>query len=334
MQRKDIALIKETRQSQFVGKIMDKISPSIKINPSDKVAIKINLSGFREIYSNTHYETVESLIGYLRDNFGVSDITVIEGSDGAYYSRKTTWDIFYKFRYKEVELMGVKLENIDDLPHDNKLVVSTLKGTHEVNYATFESDYMISVVPPKTHNIFPVFLSIPNLIGFIKAEDRKYFYGALDSEIKELKLKEDVKYFKQLDNSGRNFAELLKKITPSLVLIDGLYGMEGKGPVRGSPVFHGFGVASEDPVLADSLTTFLMGFDVDEIPYIYHSYNQQLGNNKWHDVLGVDPVRVKFPYRPHPIYQKQKLWKQIRSKQNRDMNRDPKSKEIKSDQNG
>ncbi len=316
MHRKEIALIKETRQSKFVGKIMDKISPQIKINPSDKIAIKINLSGFREIYANTHYETVESLIGYIRDNWGVKDITVIEGSDGAYYAKKNTWDIFYKFRYKEVELMGVKLCNLDDLPHDKKLQVKTLKGDQEIKYTEFESDYMISVVPPKTHNIFPVFLSIPNLAGFVAAEERKYLYGALDSEIRELKLNDDERYFRQLDNSGRNFAALLKKISPSLVLIDGLYGMEGKGPVRGSPVFHGFAAASEDPVLADSLTTFLMGFDIDEVPYLYYSYREQLGNNRWHNVQGVDPARVKFPYRPHPTYQKQKLWKSMIKKNN------------------
>jgi len=334
MQRKDIALIKETRQSRFVEKIMEKISPSINIRPSDKVAIKINLSGFREIYANTHYETVESLIIYLREHFGVTDVTVIEGSDGAFYSRKTTWDIFYKFRYKEVELMGVKLSNLDDLPHNQKMEVRTLKGKKEVSYATFDSDYMISVIPPKTHNLFPAFLSIPNLIGFVKADERKYLYGALDNEIKELHLKDDERYFRQLDNAGRNFAELLEKISPSLVLIDGLYGMEGKGPVRGSPVFHGFAAASEDPVLADSLATFLMGFDVDDIPYIYYSYKKGLGNNRWHNILGVDPIRVKFPYRPPPAYQKQKLWKTIRMKREDKKNNKNIAEDKSSEHNG
>ncbi len=316
MKRKEIALVKETRQSKFVGRILETISPHISINPSDKIAIKINLSGAREIYANTHYETVESIIGHLRDSYGVSDITVIEGSDGAYQTRKTTWDIFYKFRYKEVELMGVKLVNLDDQPHDKKFEVKTLTGSRDVSYTTFEADYTIAIVPPKTHHLFPVFLSIPNMIGYVKAEDRESLYGAVINEAKNLKISEDERYFKQLDNAGKNFAELLKRVSPSLVIIDGLYGMEGKGPIKGSPVFHGFAIASEDPVLADSLTTYIMGFDAEEVSYIHYSNIEGLGNNRWQNVLGVDPVKVKFPYRPHLNYQKQKLWKITRSKNN------------------
>ena len=125
MERKEIALTKETRQGKFVKKILDAIGPKLSIKSSDKVAIKINLSGSREIYANTHYETVESLIIYLREKYGINDITVIEGSDGAFYTKKSTWDIFYKFRYKEVELMGVKLQDLDALPHDKKFEVET-----------------------------------------------------------------------------------------------------------------------------------------------------------------------------------------------------------------
>ncbi|MEN8154264.1 MAG: DUF362 domain-containing protein [Acidobacteriota bacterium] len=316
MNKKEIALIKETRQSKFLNKIMETISPHINIKPSDKIAIKINLSGSREIYANTHYETVEGLIIYLRDTYGVSDITVIEGSDGAYQIKKSTWDIFYKFRYKEVELMGVKLVNLDELPHDGKFEAKTLTGSREVSHATFESDYTITIVPPKTHHLFPVFLSIPNMTGYVKAEEREFLYGSVISESRKLNMGEDEKFLKQLDFAGKNFAELLKRVSPSLVIVDGLYGMEGKGPVKGSPVFHGFAIASEDPVLADALTTYIMGFDVEDVPYIHYSNLAGLGNITWQNVLGVDPVKVKFPYRPHPNYQKQKQWKASGSRKN------------------
>jgi len=309
MERKEIAITKETRQGKFVKKILDAIAPKLAIKSSDKVAIKINLSGSREIYANTHYETVESLIVYLRDNYGISDITIIEGSDGAFFTKKSTWDIFYKFRYKEVELMGVKLQDLDSLPHDKKFEVETLDGTREVSYVEFEADYTIAVVPPKTHHLFPCILSIPGQTGYVKAEERGFLFGGLLSEIKKLKMPDEERYVKQLDIAGKNFAKLLKRVSPSLVLVDGLYGMEGKGPIKGSPVFHGFSIASEDPVLADSLAAYVMGFEADDIPYIYHSYREGLGNNRWQNIIGVDPIKVKFPYRPHPNYQKQKLWR-------------------------
>jgi uncharacterized protein (DUF362 family) len=111
MKRKEIVLIKETRQNEVVKKIMEAIGPFLAIRPSDRVAIKINLSGAKEIYANTHYETVEAMIHYLQDKCGVTQITVIEGSDGAFFSGKTTWDIFYKFKYKEIEMTWLTIRS-------------------------------------------------------------------------------------------------------------------------------------------------------------------------------------------------------------------------------
>jgi len=309
MTRKEIVLIKETRQKEFVNRVMEKISPYLSLKSADKVAIKIDLSGSREIYANTHYETVESLILYLKDQFGVADISVIEGSDGAIYSGRTTWDIFYKFRYKEVELNGAKLVNLDELPHEEKITVYTLQGARKVSYTRFEADYIISVVPPKTHHIFPVTLSIPNIIGYVKPEDRPLMYGTLSGEQKKGNFFSSDIFCQMIHNAGKNFARLLREVKPSLALIDGLYGMEGKGPIKGSPVFHGFSVASEDVVLVDALTTYLMGFDPDEVSYISQSFREGLGYNRWQNVIGVEPTQVRFPYRPHPLYSRQKAWK-------------------------
>ncbi len=309
MKRKEVVLTKETRQKEFVNKVMDCISPHLSLKSSDKVAIKIDLSGSREIYANTHYESVESLIFYLKDHFAISDISVIEGSEGAYNFGKTTWDIFYKFRYKEVELNGAKLINLDDLPHNQELTVQTLAGPKTIKYATCEADYTILVVPPKTHNIFPTCVSIPTVMGYVRPEDRALLLGTTQAELKKINYNNNDRLIQLIDCAGKNLAQLVKRINPSMALVDGLYGMEGKGPIKGSPVFHGFAVASEDVVLADALTTYLMGFEVDQVSYISYSYREGIGNNRWQNVKDVDPPQVKFPYRPHPMFQKQKMWR-------------------------
>jgi uncharacterized protein (DUF362 family) len=326
MKRKEIVLIKETKQNEFVRKIMDSIAPFLAIRSGDRVAIKINLSGFKEIYANTHYETVESLILYLREKYALDQITVIEGSDGAYFSSKTTWDIFYKFKYKEVELQGARLADLDELPHEHVLDVETIHGPEQVKYCRFPADYLISVVPPKTHNIFPVSLSIPNLIGFVKPEQRVFMFGASAQEMKRINFFQSEKYFQLVQFANRNFVALLKQVTPSLVLIDGLYGMEGKGPIKGSPVFHGFAIASEDAVAADALATHVMGFNPDDVPYLDMAYRAGLGNNRWQNIIGIDPMQVKFPYRPHPLFQRQRKWRESWNRaQAQGGNRPPKS---------
>jgi len=166
------------------------------------------------------------------------------------------------------------------------------------------------VVPPKTHHIFPVCLSIFNNIGYVKPEDRALVTGLINADLKKINSSDTDRFVQLIDNAGRNLVRLLKEVKPSMAFIDGLYGMEGKGPIKGSPVFHGFAVASEDVVLADALTTYLMGFEVDQVSYITYAFQEGLGNNRWQNVIGVDPSQVKFPYRPHPLFQKQKCWKE------------------------
>jgi len=310
MRHKPICLTKETRQAHLIPKIMGKIDPHITIRPSDKVAIKINLSGSKEIYANTHYETVESLINYLKDAYSVSDISVIEGSSGAYQSNKSTWDIFYKFRYKEVELNGARLINLDDLPHENKFEARARSGqSYTIEYTRVEADTIIALSPPKTHHIFPISASILDISGFIKPEQRHLMFGASRSEINKSTHSSARDFAGLIDCAGQNFGRLYKELPYSLVIIDGLYGMEGKGPIKGSPVFHGFQIACEDAVLADSLTAFVMGFDSSEISYLYYAYKFNAGQNRWKKVLGAPPSNIRFPYRPHPQYEKQKEWK-------------------------
>ena len=314
MKRKEIVLIKETKQNEFVRKIMDLIAPFLSIRAGDRVAIKINLSGAKEIYANTHYETVDSLIQYLRERFACRQITIVEGSDGAFFSSKTTWDIFYKFKYKEVELQGAQLCDLDELPHEHALEVETISGPQTVQFCRFPADYLISVVPPKTHNIFPVSLSIPNLIGFVKPEQRVLMFGASAQEMKRINFSQSEKYFQLVQCANRNFVALFRQIPPSLVLIDGLYGMEGKGPIKGSPVFHGFAIACEDAVAADALATHVMGFNPDDVPYLEMAFHEGLGNNRWQNVIGSDPQLVKFPYRPHPLFQRQRKFSEGRGR--------------------
>jgi hypothetical protein len=69
------------------------------------------------------------------------------------------------------------------------------------------------------------------------------------------------------------------------------------------------------------LTTYIMGFEVDHIPYLTYAYREGVGNNRWQSIIGVDPSQVKFPYRPHPIFPKQKLWSEHYQQQRR-MERD------------
>jgi uncharacterized protein (DUF362 family) len=151
-------------------------------------------------------------------------------------------------------------------------------------------------------------------------------FGASTQEMKRINFYQSEKYFQLLQFANRNFIALLKQIQPSLVIIDGLYGMEGKGPIKGSPVFHGFAIASEDAIMADALATHVMGFSGDDVPYLALGYNEGLGNNHWQNNIGVDPQMVKFPYRPHPLFQRQRKWREANSRKEDAAEKTPENK--------
>ncbi len=306
MKRREIALIKESRRSLLIPSLLDLIKDHLTLKKNAHIGIKVNLSGSKEIYANTNYESVAILVKYLKKNFNPAKISIIEGSDGAFFSQRSTWDIFYKFKYKELEFEGAELVNLDELDHNQTLLVETISGEKEVSYLKYPCDYLISITPPKTHNILPAFLSIPNLIGFVKAGQRAMVFGASAEEMKKINFSSNEKYFYLNLYANRNFLRLFNSINPQLAIIDGLFGMEGRGPIKGSPVFHGFGVACEDFVLADALTIFLMGFNCNDLEYLELAYQNSLGLNRWQNILGSDYQSVKFPYRPHPLFYRQK----------------------------
>jgi uncharacterized protein (DUF362 family) len=65
-----------------------------------------------------------------------------------------------------------------------------------------------------------------------------------------------------------NMFHLAQQIYPDLGVIDGFVGMEGNGPVGGTPVDARLALASLDPLALDVMTTKLMGFDPSQIMYL------------------------------------------------------------------
>ncbi|MEP0869909.1 DUF362 domain-containing protein [Trichocoleus desertorum AS-A10] len=57
-------------------------------------------------------------------------------------------------------------------------------------------------------------------------------------------------------------------VRPHLVLIDGVIGGEGTGPLKPTPVKSGIVLFSDEPVLADAVSAQLMGFAPEKIPLL------------------------------------------------------------------
>jgi uncharacterized protein (DUF362 family) len=67
-----------------------------------------------------------------------------------------------------------------------------------------------------------------------------------------------------------NLFTLAPHFYPHLTVIDGYQAMEGNGPTRGEPVEWRVALASTDWLAADVTAARLMGFDLEEVGYLYY----------------------------------------------------------------
>jgi uncharacterized protein (DUF362 family) len=84
-----------------------------------------------------------------------------------------------------------------------------------------------------------------------------------------------------------------KAIERQLIVVDGIIGMEGNGPILGSPVRLGILVSGTKPGSVDTICSRLMGIDPTEISHIKKACEAGLGQMNIEDieVLG-EPLRT------------------------------------------
>ncbi len=196
-----------------------------------------------------------------------------------------------------------------------------------------ESDFRISVTPPKTHDTVIVTLSLKNIIVGSLIRDqggasalislaRRFTPSWLSSsplaqKVKARSSKALFRNDKAAIHQGYkainlNLCRLARLVWPHLSVIDGFEGMEGNGPVLGSPVPWRIALAGTDPLAVDSLTAYLMGFDPDEIGYLHYCRVSGLGVGEISRIKVVgnaSPGEVRRRFRPHSTYREQLAWK-------------------------
>ena len=261
---------------------------------SAKILIKPNFVSVRNQYSATHVDAVRAILDFIYEEVGRRKVIIGEGPAGAPLERGLR-------NYGYIELAETYDVRFVDLNEDDALWVKVYD--HDlvkrievpISRTALESDFRISVCKPKTHDTVIVTLTIKNIV--MGAVQRPYkwrvhqSYGAINMSIAEL-------------------AELLM---PHLAIIDGLEGIEGNGPIAGTPVEWGIFIAGTNPVEVDALTTWLMGFKPRDVGYLYILSKKGKGridvNSIARDVLGIDPESVRRKFKPHREYALQLRWK-------------------------
>lgn len=176
------------------------------------------------------------------------------------------------FRIQGIEKMarryGARVVNLSHtefqtVPFPKALVLHRLK----ISNVLLEADAIITLPVLKTHSYSTMTGALKNQWGCIH-DLRHNFHMVLHQAIADVN-----NFFKD-------------KIT--FALMDGLFGMEGKGPKTGTPRKVGYLFASTDRVSLDTVACRVMGIDPLSVKHI--TYAQQLGVGSMKTKLIGDPL--------------------------------------------
>jgi uncharacterized protein (DUF362 family) len=341
--KKKVALVTGENRKKNIRKCLSLIREDLEpIRKAKHILIKPNLVAIKPEISNTHVEAIEAVIECIRDIVPETPITVGEGSASAFYKGLPTSKMFEDYDYYRLEktFRNVFLTDFDnDTDVIESPIHSVVGDTHlRITRRVEEFDYKISLAIPKTHNFAIGTFGIKNMAGLVLRQDMAMIHGmkggievdapktlldklpagtvskarrTLPNWLINFLFRQYPTYRKSVKMIHRNIVEFAKRTWPDLVVLDGFVCMEGDGPVDGTGVVMKTAIASADPVKADGVGARLIGFEPDEIGYLYYLQNEEkMGRYTLENYVGDDLDRVKRIFRRHGTYDIQSEWRE------------------------
>lgn len=253
-----VVLVTGHDRRQLVRDALMKLKPEFdaRLKTANKIVVHPNLVSYRRAESNTHPDAVRGVL----DHIGlVTNKLVTVGDAGV----RNTTKAFAELKYRTLERSGnIRLLDLNGDETINSFAYTKKMQKRPIGFSRTiaESDFNAVVVPAKMHQYFGVTLSVktqvvgsmvvpPNPLG-------QYFrwpwvltgYGS----------------------GNHTLADVFAEHPAQLAVIDGTWAMEGNGPADGEALDLGWLIASFNPVQADALAAYLMGYDPHEIGYLHH----------------------------------------------------------------
>jgi len=212
-----------------------------------KVLLKPNLVEFDP---NTCINTNVAVIAAAYETFlrlGAAEVLIGEGPG----HRRDTYALAELARYR------TDLEHFDSLFVDlNRDDVSPVMGFGDrdriyLPNTALRADLVVSLAKMKTHHWAGATLSMKNFFGLVPGA----VYGWPKNELHQVGIPESI-------------VELTRIFHRSFAIVDGIVGMEGNGPIQGTPKQVGVLVMGSDLPAVDATCCRIMGIDPDKVEYL------------------------------------------------------------------
>ena len=212
-----------------------------------KVLLKPNLVEFDP---HTCINTNVAIIAAAYEAFktlGAAEVTIGEGPG----HRRDTYALAEMARYRS-EITGFDSKFVD-LNRDDVTAVQGFadRGQIYLPNTALRADLVVSLAKMKTHHWAGATLSMKNFFGLVPG----CVYGWPKNELHHVGIPQSI-------------VELNRIFSRSFAIVDGIVGMEGNGPIQGTPKAAGVVVMGDDLPAVDATCCRIMGIDPARVQYL------------------------------------------------------------------
>jgi uncharacterized protein (DUF362 family) len=212
-----------------------------------RVLLKPNLVEFD---SATVINTDAAVIAAAYELFqklGAAEVRIGEGPG----HRRDTWDLAGDARYRE-SIPGFD-RIFTDLNRDDVSPGGPFANEREMYFpnTVLAADLIVSLAKMKTHHWAGATLSMKNFFGVVPGS----VYGWPKNKLHHIGIPDSI-------------VALRRRFPNSFAIVDGVVGMEGNGPIQGTPKPAGVLVMGADLVAVDATCCRIMGIDPEKVEYI------------------------------------------------------------------
>lgn len=274
-----------------------------------RVIIKPNNVSIENQLSASHADNLQGILEFLK-SIQKRDVAIAESAaDGP------TLDGFSNFHYDQLaRKYGAKLMDLDqegfEILHCFDETDFRPHACRISKVLLDENNFIISAAKFKTHDRVVATLSLKNIVVGAPIKDAGFRWGP--GAKPGAKNDKPITHGNGFRGINYNLYALAPRLHPRLSVIDGFEGMEGEGPVGGTPVDHRVCVVSPDWLAADRVAVELMGIDFAKVGYLNFCADAGMGEADLAkiEVLGPAIKEHVKPYKLARNIEKQLIWMQ------------------------
>ncbi len=303
--RSPLAFTTGTNRQEMLFEVVKPFDKELRAAMKGKVlVIKPNMVVTNKELCATHKDALRALLEYVKPFYKGQVIIAessssVNSSDGfkAYGYTDLEKDYNLKFVDLNATNKGKPYFILDRNLHLDKIEIADIFANPEY--------YVISLSRLKTHNSVVMTGGIKNIAMAAPLNP-----GAVNGS-------KPISYKRNMHSGGDrwlhyNIFLMTQGVRPDFTIIDGVEGMEGNGPIAGTPVDHRIAMAGFDPVAIDSMCARLMGIPLEDVGYINYCAAAGIGNmdrDKIEIIGGKDPDKSIIKYKMSSNIDNQLKWK-------------------------